>query len=304
MDDVSVLIRAKNEARWLPVTVRAIHRQRVQPREIVIVDSGSTDGTLEAVAGIPGIRVITMASEVFTFGRALNLGFQEAKSGYVACLSAHAVPADDGWLSALLRAFQHPRTAGVYGRQLPQPDAFPPIKRDLLTYYGVTERVQTSVADHFFSNANALIRREVWQHFPFDETLPYCEDQLWAKVVISAGYQIAYAPQAAAYHSHRESLVGVYRRARLETLAWRQLNPGTSRGLCDSWGEWRRNTVGDAAFVVRSRCGMRWLFFSAGYRLAQTLGRYHAFRVGAVRCATLSQPVGGALGREETRRDG
>lgn len=304
MDDVSVLIRTKNEARWLPVTVQAIRRQRVQPREIIIVDSGSTDGTLETVEGTAGIRIVRISPQAFTFGRALNLGFQEAQGGYVACLSAHAVPTDDAWLSALLRGMQHPRTAGVYGRQLPQPDACPPIKRDLLTCYGETERAQTTVADHFFSNANALIRRDTWRRFRFDERLPYSEDQLWAKIVISVGYQIVYAPQAAVYHSHSESLVAVYRRARVEALAWRQLNPGTSRGLRDSWREWYRHTVDDASFVLRSRGEMRWLLFSAGYRLAQTLGRYRAFRVGGVGCAMPSQPVGGAFRGEETHRDG
>jgi rhamnosyltransferase len=303
MADVSILIRTRNEARWLPITVRAINAQTVQPREIVIVDSGSTDGTLETVKGLAGIRVCTMTPESFTFGRALNRGFQEAVGEYVACLSAHAVPADDAWLASLLHLIQHPRTAGVYGRQLPQPDASAPIKRDLLTYYGVTERIQSNVADHFFSNANALIRRDVWQLIPFDEGLTGCEDQIWARNVIAAGYRVAYEPRAAVYHSHNETLAGVYRRAYREALAWWQLDPSRRCGVLDFCREWRQSTAADVAYILRSRAGMRWLFFSAGYRLAQTLGRNRAFR-NSGRCATRSPRVGGADGDEETRRDG
>ncbi len=301
MDDVSILIRTKNEARWLPVTVQAIHRQQVQPREIVIVDSGSTDGTLATVAGFPGVRVVTISPETFTFGRALNIGFQEAKGRYVACLSAHAVPTEVVWLSSLLCAFRDPRTAGAYGRQLPQSDACLPIRRDLLTCYGTVERIQVSSNDHFFSNANALIRRDVWRHFPFDEGLTYCEDQLWARKVIAANYQMAYVPRAAVYHSHNESLAGVYRRAYLEALAWRTIDPGRTRALRDAWREWRWNTAADAAYIFQSRARLRWLPFSAAYRFAQTLGRSRAFRGGSA--APRARTIAKAAQEEEKSGD-
>ncbi len=301
MDDVSVLIRTKNEARWLPVTVQAIRRQRVQPREIIIVDSGSTDGTMETVAGVPGIRIVTMPPEAFTFGRALNVGFHEAQGKYVACLSAHAVPVDDGWLSALLEAIQDPRTAGVYGRQLPQPDARPPVQRDLLTYYGTVQRSQDSVGEHFFSNANALIRRDLWRRFPFDEGLTYCEDQLWTRNVIAAAYRVAYAPEAAVYHSHNESLAAVCRRAYLEALAWRSLDPSRTRGVRDSWKEWRWNTAEDVTYIVRSHAGVRWLPYAAAYRFAQSLGRFRAFR--ARGAAPAIRPIACAAREDEAPGD-
>ncbi len=279
MTSVSVVIRTKNEARWLPVTVEAIRRQRAQPGEVIIVDSGSTDGTLDTVAGAPGVRVVPMPPETFSFGRALNIGFREARGVHVACLSAHAVPADDRWLSAFMDAAHDPRTAGVYGRQLPQPDACPPVQRDLLTYYGPERRVQASPDDHFFSNANAFVRRDLWQRFPFDEDLTGCEDQLWARNVLAAGFQIAYVPEAAVYHSHHESLGGVYRRAYREALAWRTLDAHRARSVRDCWREWRWSTASDVAHILRSRSGARWLPFAAAYRFAQTLGRFRASRV-------------------------
>lgn len=288
MNSVSAVIRTKNEAHWLPVTVEAIRRQQVQPSEVIIVDSGSTDGTLQTVVGVPGIRVVTMPPEAFSFGRALNVGFREAQGMYVACLSAHAVPADNTWLSAFLEAIQDPRTAGVYGRQLPQPDACPPVRRDLLTYYGAEKRIQALPDDHFFSNANALVRRDLWQRFPFDEDLTGCEDQLWARSVLAAEFQIVYVPEAAVYHSHNESLGGVYRRAYREALAWRMLDSHRTRSVRDCWREWRWSTAGDAAYIVRSRSGVRWLPYAAAYRFAQTLGRFCAFRGNAAALATRS----------------
>ncbi|HSB70229.1 MAG TPA: glycosyltransferase [Candidatus Methylomirabilis sp.] len=283
MDDVSILIRTKNEARWLPVTVRAIHRQRVQPREIVVVDSGSTDGTLDTVTGLPGVRIHPIPPEAFTYGRALNLGFREAAGRYVACLSAHAVPASPDWLRFLLEPFKDAHVAGAYGRQLSHRDAYPAVAREYLEYYGCESRLQTSPSDHCFSNANSAIRKEAWVEVPFDETVPYCEDQLWARTVLGAGHRVAYVPEAAVYHSHNEPLAGVYRRARQEEMGWRRLYPDRVVGFRFSWDNWVANVARDARFIRRHGYARAWVVHTALFRLAQCLGRLQPHLVGAKR---------------------
>ena len=54
---------------------------------------------------------------------------------------------------------------------------------------------------YFFSNVSSVLRRSVWQQFPFPE-VEFAEDQLWARRVLEAGYQTAYRADSLVYHSH------------------------------------------------------------------------------------------------------
>ena len=92
------------------------------------------------------------------------------------------------------------RLAGVYGRQLPLSYTTDVDKRDLLLVFGKDRRVQ--LKDYFFHNANSMVRRDVWEKFPFDEAVSNIEDRVWGKAVISAGYHIVYDPDAPVYHHH------------------------------------------------------------------------------------------------------
>ena len=195
---VSVVIRTRNEESWIGHCLEMVARQDYPDFEIVVVDNESTDHTLSVVERFPVREVVPLAD--YRPGRALNAGIRRTDGDYIACLSAHCIPRDEGWLGALVAGFADPTIAGVYGRQLPL--AFSPAidKRDLLTLFGRDRRVQTK--DYFFHNANSMIRRDVWDRIPFDETLPNIEDRHWGKAVVEAGYRLAYEPEAAVYHHH------------------------------------------------------------------------------------------------------
>jgi GT2 family glycosyltransferase len=199
--DVSVVIRAKNEAAWLPRSLEALARQRVRPNEVVLVDNESSDDTVR-IARRYGCRVVPISDRDFSFGRALNQGIAATTAEWVASLSAHCIPVDEGWLEALLaRGCARPFLAACYGRQEPLPESSDFDKRDLWTTFGLEPRLQRG-QDHFFHNANALIRRSAWARIPFDETLNGVEDRDWAKKALADGYTIRYAPQASVYHYH------------------------------------------------------------------------------------------------------
>ena len=118
--NVSVVIRAKNEARFIGQTLAAIFDPAaLAPRQVVVVDSGSSDGTLEIVRAFP-TTLIQIRSEEFTYGYALNVGVANVDAEIVATLSAHSLPAGPDWLRRLTQPFAQPRVAGVYGRQLPR----------------------------------------------------------------------------------------------------------------------------------------------------------------------------------------
>jgi len=194
---VSVIIRAKNEERWIATCLGAIFEQSFKDFEVILVDNKSTDRTVEK-AGQYNVRILSI--EDYRPGKALNLGIGAAKGEFLAFLSAHCIPKDKNWLSSLLRNFQDSSVAGVYGRQEPMAQTSDLDKRDLLIVFGLDRKVQ--LKDNFFHNANSMIRRSVWEKLPFDADVTNIEDRVWAKTAIEKGYKLIYEPDASVYHHH------------------------------------------------------------------------------------------------------
>jgi glycosyltransferase involved in cell wall biosynthesis len=196
---ISVVVRTKNEEAWLPRCLSAVSRQAGCTHEIIVVDNESSDRSLE-IAHRYGCRIVPLTNQEFTFGRSLNVGIRAAHGDFVAMISGHCIPLHDQWLATLRAAFDHADVAGVYGRQEPLPDTDPLDKRDLWTTFGVERRRQRR--DYFFHNANAMIRRSIWQVEPFDEQIAGVEDRAWARRILARGLQIVYEPLASVYHYH------------------------------------------------------------------------------------------------------
>ena len=197
---ISIIIRTRNEERWITSCLRAILDQTVADRvEIVLVDNQSTDRTIDrARQDCPNLKLVEV--QEFRPGLAINEGIRAASGDYLVCLSAHCPPATNSWLEALQSNADDPNVAGVYGRQLPVEFTTPSDKRDLLLTFGLDRKVQKR--DSFFHNANSMIRRDIWERFPFDESVTNIEDRLWGRDVIAAGLTIVYEPDAAVYHHH------------------------------------------------------------------------------------------------------
>ncbi len=208
----SIVIRAKNEERDIGSTLEAITRQVGAGQfETIIVDSGSTDRTIEIARQYP-IHLIQIPPQSFTYGRALNLGIEVARGEFVIALSAHSLPASDRWLAFMLEAFRDPNVAAVYGRHLPRENA------TRLELFGMrlsgvmSEKPRRQVRDMMFSNANGAFRRHLTLEHPFDETLPGAEDLAWADWAVRQGWAVYYEPRAAVYHSHGEPFGKLVRR--------------------------------------------------------------------------------------------
>jgi rhamnosyltransferase len=206
---ISIVIRTQNEERWVSPCLQAVFDQEYKDFEVVIVDNQSTDATVAKAQQFP-VRVVTI--EEYQPGRALNVGFKACAGRYVVCLSAHCIPADSVWLERLVAGFEDENIAGVYGRQQPMTFSSPEDKRDLLITFGLDRRIQER--DPFFHNANSVIRRDVWEQIPFDETVTNIEDRIWAGRVLGQGYKILYEPEASVYHYHGIHQRGNEKRAR------------------------------------------------------------------------------------------
>jgi len=200
MVEISIIIRTHNEEKWIGQCLRKIREQTLDDLKIVLVDNLSTDKTVEkAQHTYPDLTLVEI--DDYMPGLALNEGVRASEGSFFVCLSAHCIPADDGWLEALRTAFDEADdVAGVYGRQLPAESTDPVDKRDLIRTFGPERRVQER--DTFFHNANSMIRREVWEDHPFKEEVTNIEDQIWGNEVINAGYRLVYEPDAAVYHHH------------------------------------------------------------------------------------------------------
>jgi CMP-N-acetylneuraminic acid synthetase len=194
---VSIIIRTKNEERWISACLRSVFNQSYKNIEVIIVDNESTDKTVAKAKRHP-VKIISIGD--FIPGKAINDGIRASKGEYIVCLSGHCVPVDDRWLENLIKDLDQPNIAGVYGRQEPLSFTSNLDKRDLLTVFGLDKKIQ--VKDSFFHNANSAFRRDIWDKYPFCEKVTNIEDRVWGEQVIGDSLNIIYEPTASVYHWH------------------------------------------------------------------------------------------------------
>ncbi|OHA30079.1 MAG: hypothetical protein A3G52_02265 [Candidatus Taylorbacteria bacterium RIFCSPLOWO2_12_FULL_43_20] len=217
MSATSIIIRTFNEEKQVGNLLRAIERQDYKDYELIVVDSGSTDRTLEIVKEFP-VKIISIDSKDFTFGYSLNIGCKESTGKYLVMVSAHTLPRDEKWLSNLIAPFDDEKIANVYGRQLGHSTSKFSEKMDFERTFGAEPLVSNTLLD-YVNNANAAIRKDLWEKHPFDEYLFGLEDLDWAKCITAEGYLIRYEPSAAVHHIHNEAWHQVFNRFRREAIA-------------------------------------------------------------------------------------
>ena len=195
---VSIIIRTKNEEDWIGKCISAISKQSISNYEIIIVDSGSEDKTLEIAKLHNKVKIIQI--DKFLPGLAINQGIENSRGDYIVMLSAHCVPCDKNWLQSLIADLSKENIAGVYGKQLPVAFSDPRDVRDLYITFGDDKRIQKQ--DSFFHNANSAMTRKTWEAFPFKNEVTNIEDRIWGKEVTEAGLNIIYEPKASVFHYH------------------------------------------------------------------------------------------------------
>ena len=194
---VSIIIRTKNEEKWIGLCLKAVFAQKYKNFEVIVVDNESTDQTVARAKMFP-VKVLNLT--FFLPGKAINQGINASKGEYIVCLSGHCIPVNDGWLEHLVEELSNPNIGGIYGRQEPLSFSSDFDKRDLINTFGLDKKIQ--VKDSFFHNANSAFRRELWKKVPFDEEVTNIEDRVWAQKVIRLDYKIVYQPEASVYHWH------------------------------------------------------------------------------------------------------
>jgi rhamnosyltransferase len=206
----SVVVRARNKEQTIERALRGLRSQTVET-EVILVDSGSTDRTVE-IARRYCDQVISIPAEAFTYGGALNLGAEHASGEVVFALSAHCVPTNSQWVEVSLDAYRDDDVAGTWGPPT-RPDGTP---LDDPAKYKLGDL--GSDATWGFSNHASSWRKEVWEQFPFDEKLMACEDKEWMWRVLSAGFSLYADPRLVVASSHRREagLRPLYKRVHRE----------------------------------------------------------------------------------------
>lgn len=271
----SIVIRAYNEAEHLGRLFEGIQSQTLREPEVILVDSGSRDGTLQ-IAEQNGARIVRIMPEEFSFGRSLNLGIAAARGEYVVIASAHVRPVYPDWLECLLRPFGDLEIALVYGKQRGTSDSrFS--EHQIFRQWFPDEDAQTQTTP-FCNNANAAIRKSLWERHPYDEDLTGLEDVAWAKWAQSQGYRIAYAAHAEIIHVHQETPGRVYERYRREGMAFKRIFPESHFSIYDFIRLTASNIARDVQEAHRRRLSWRRYGSIVWFRTAQFWGTYQGYR--------------------------
>lgn len=221
---ISIVIRSLNEEKWLGAALDACHRQKLDNAdvEVVLVDSGSTDRTVE-IARSAGCRVVHIKKADFTFGRSLNYGCEAATGDHLVFISAHCIPTHERWLANLVAPLIKGEADYVYGKQVGHEVTRFSEHQIFAQYFPDADKIPQ--ADFFCNNANAALRKSAWAAHHFDETVTGLEDMVLAKALMKEGYKIGYVADASVYHIHEENLSQVRRRYYREALTLREIMP-------------------------------------------------------------------------------
>jgi rhamnosyltransferase len=294
----SIVIRANNEERYIGRLLEGIALQTVKDVEIILVDSGSTDKTVEIAtnfarqndcshyaisnqSSIPQqsndiyhtLQVVNIHPEDFTFGYSLNQGIAHATRELVVIASAHVYPVYPDWLEHLLTPFADPQIGLAYGKQ--RGNHTTKFAEQQIFQHWYPDRSQTRQPYPFCNNANAALRRSLWEQQRYDETLPGLEDLDWGHRLMGLGKAIAYVAEAEIIHVHTETPRSVYNRYRREAMAFKHIFPQEHFRWWDLLRHFTLNAFSDLVHAARQRqlnahladiLWFRWMQFSGTYQ--------------------------------------
>jgi glycosyltransferase involved in cell wall biosynthesis len=224
---VSVVIPVRNEAKNIRKCIEGLQSQSVSPHEIIVVDSGSTDATLEILAEYESVRVVSIAPGEFNHGDTRNLGIQQTTGEFILMTVGDAWSADKRVIERLIERFDSDDIAGVSGCQVVphdhdknpmewfRPQSEPTLARFAYASAAVLDALPPDELREAcsFDNVIAMYRGSVLRHeIPFQRTT-YFEDGIWAKDALRAGHTLISCPAARVYHYHMETTETTFKKS-------------------------------------------------------------------------------------------
>jgi len=277
---VSIIMRSFNEAWALRDTLPILRKQDYKSWELIVIDSGSTDGSVELIRRASPRHFIQIKPEEYNPSCVMNRGMELASSDFGIFLNADATPENSSWLSPLVHELQDPQTAAVFGRQIPRPDCRAVYAHDYERCFGPNR--ESAKWEHFFSMVSSGIRKDIWAQRGFLPKMQYSEDDEYTRWCRSQGYRIVFCPESVVMHSHNYTPDQAYKRsfgeARALAAVWNG-NPAQMnwpRTVLLGWfNDLRRD------FIYCSKMGRTSEFpHAARIRWSQRRARLAGFRAG------------------------
>ena len=270
----SIVIRAYNEGKHIGRLLEGIKQQTLENVEVILVDSGSTDKTV-SIAESYGAKIVHITPEEFTFGRSLNYGVRAARGEFIVNVSAHCYPVYPDWLEQLLKPFENENLAVSYGKQ----------RGGETNWYAEHQFFRQYFPDHsiarqghpYSHNANAAIRKSLWDEHPYNEQLTGLEDLAWSSWAMAQGYDIAYVATAEIIHRHDETPAQVHNRYRREAIAMKQILPNSRFSLWNFIRLWLSSTYTDLLQAKRDHVLSKNWWSILWFRFLQYVGTYQGY---------------------------
>ena len=277
---VSIIMRSYNEAWALAGTLPALTGQEYRNWELIVIDSGSTDGSQELIRAMKPAHFVQITPSEYNPSRVMNQGMRLASSDLGIFLNADATPQGSHWLRPLVNALLNPKTAACFGRQIPRPDCQAVFANDYDRCFGPQR--ESASWEHFFSMVSSGLRKDVWAKRGFREDLQYAEDDEYTRWCKALGYQVVYVPESIAMHSHNYTAEQSYKRsfgdARAIGKAWTG-SPGEYNWPKTVLLGWLNDVRQDLKFCRREN-RLNEFGHAAGIRWQQRCGKLAGFKAG------------------------
>jgi glycosyltransferase involved in cell wall biosynthesis len=270
---VSVVIRTLNEATYLDELLRAIGSQIKDDFdvEVVIIDSGSTDGTL-SIAENHGCRITFITKEQFTFGRSLNMGSDFARGDILVYVSGHCIPSENIWLMKLIKPICDGNAGYTYGRQIGRDTTKYSEEKIFEKYFPFESKIPQN--GFFCNNANSAIDRKIWSEYKFDEQVTGLEDMELAKRYCDQKGKVAYVAEASVYHIHNETWSQSRRRYEREAIALQLIMPEVQIRFFDMLRYIWVSIISDSKAAAFEGCFVKEFIGIIKFRFAQFTGSF------------------------------
>ena len=277
---VSIVVRSFNEGWALKETLAGITAQDYRAWELLVFDSGSTDGSVEMIRQANPRHLVQIPSTAYKPGRVMNHAMELASSDFVVFLNADATPRGTGWLRPLVSALEEPNTAAVFGRQIPRADCWAVYAHDYERCFGIDR--ESARWPHFFSMVSSGLRKDIWSRRGFREDLQYSEDDEYTRWCCAQGYRVVYCPESVVTHSHNYTPEQAFKRSFGEAKALAAVWPGSPDDFSwrrTVWLGWINDLLRDFGFCLRTRRMTEWPA-AARIRWQQRRAKFAGFREG------------------------
>ena len=204
---VSVIIVAYNQKSFLEKSLPVIYRQNYEDFEVIVVDSGSSDGSIELYKEYPVkvVKYVGPTGKRFNYATAFNLAVEKSVGDIYVRLSGDVIPVSEDWLIELIKPFENKEVAGVYSHQLHGKDS--DLHHKFLSFFMFSpyrDYFEKLAPGFMFWGASAGIRRSCFEEVPFSEKQRRGEDVLWGAEMARRGYKILYSPNSKVIHNHHK----------------------------------------------------------------------------------------------------